>query len=340
LHNGPGTTVDTFSESTSMAFKLYNSGDLGAQLQLQEGTASLASTETKDVMLGDGTVVTLTKPLINVTANSGTIGGYSARVARKLVGLGLLEALTEETILSHADPLDCDANGVSGRPSYVADPVSGALRIGRMGWKAEKVSVMHQVAEAAFLDLGVTSSIFPDTDTTPELTDLELLKMATYMRLVGVYPQRDAEDPQVIQGGNLFRTVGCNNCHVTDAITGPNHPFSELRNQSFKPYTDLLLHDMGPDLADNSGIDNSALTPEQASVAPPAASEWRTSPLSSVGFLDTIGANAQSLLHDGRAKSVLEAVLWHGGEATNVIEAFKALPAADRDALVTFVNSL
>jgi CxxC motif-containing protein (DUF1111 family) len=340
LHNGPGTTVDTFSESTSMAFKLYNSGDLGAQLQLQEGSASLASTETKDVTLGDGTVVTLTKPLINVTANSGTIGGYSARVARKLVGLGLLEALTEETILSHADPLDCDGNGISGRPSYVADPVTGVLRIGRMGWKAEKVDITHQVSEAAFLDLGVTSSLFPDTDPAPELSDLEIMKMATYMRLVGVYPQRNADDPQVIEGGKLFKTVGCNNCHVTDAVTGPNHPFAELRNQSFKPYTDLLLHDMGPDLADNSNIDNSALPEDQQAAAPPAASEWRTSPLTSLGFLATVGANDASLLHDGRAKSVLEAVLWHGGEATAVIEGFKALPAADREALIAFVNSL
>jgi CxxC motif-containing protein (DUF1111 family) len=335
LHNGPGTTVDTFSESTSMAFKLYNSGDLGAQLQLQEGTASLSSTETKDVTLGDGTVVHLSKPVISVSATAGTIGGYSARVARKLVGLGLIEALTEETILSHADPLDCDQNGVSGRPNYVADPESGVMRIGRMGWKAEKVSVRHQVSEAAFLDLGVTSSIFPDTDATPELSEDEIGKLATYMRLVGVYPQRNAEDPQVVTGSNLFRTVGCNNCHVTDAITGPNHPFAELRNQSFKPYTDLLLHDMGPDLADNSAM------PEATDAnSPPSAQEWRTSPLSSVGFLDTIGANAQSLLHDGRAKSVLEAVLWHGGEASNVIENFKALPTADREALIAFVNSL
>jgi CxxC motif-containing protein (DUF1111 family)/mono/diheme cytochrome c family protein len=339
LHNGPGTTVDTFSESTSMAFKLYNSGDLGAQLQLQEGTASLAGKETKNVTLGDGTVVALTKPKIAVTAKSGTIGGFSARVARKLVGLGLLEAVTEETILQRADRLDCDKNGISGRPMYVPDPLTGALRIGRFGWKAEKVSVLHQVSEAAFQDIGATSKLFPDKDATPELANQELLKMATYMSLVGVYPQRNAGDAQVIKGGQLFKTVGCNNCHVTDAVTGPNHPFAELRNQAFKPFTDLLLHDMGPDLADNSGIDNSALPEDQQDSAPPSASEWRTSPLSSVGFLVTLGAHT-NLLHDGRAASVLEAVLWHGGEATNVITAFKALPAADRQALLAFVGSL
>jgi CxxC motif-containing protein (DUF1111 family) len=169
----------------------------------------------------------------------------------------------------------------------------------------------------------------------PEITNKEVLNMATYMSLVGVYPQRNAEDPQVIEGGQLFKTVGCNNCHITDAITGPNHPFAELRNQAFKPYTDLLLHDMGPDLADNSNL------PEPTDdSSPPSSSEWRTSPLSSLGFLATVGANDASLLHDGRAKSVLEAVLWHGGEATNVIEAFKALPTADREALIAFVNSL
>jgi CxxC motif-containing protein (DUF1111 family)/cytochrome c553 len=334
LHNGPGTTVDTFSTSTSMAFKLYNSGDLGDQLQLQEGTAKLVTKETKMVTLGDGTSVTLTKPIIAVTANKGTIGGFSARVARKLVGLGLLEALTEETILSHADRLDCDKNGISGRPNYVKDPETGALRIGRMGWKAEKVSVRHQVANAAFDDMGVTSSIFPGADAKPELSEDAVTKLATYMRLVGVYPQRDATLAPVIQGGKLFRTVGCANCHVTDAVTGPNHPFAELRNQSFKPYSDLLLHDMGPDLADNS-----AMMEEDSDMAPPAASEWRTSPLSSIGFLTTVGANA-NLLHDGRAASVLEAVLWHGGEAKNVIETFKALPTADREALIAFVNSL
>jgi len=334
LHNGPGTTVTTFSESTSMAFKLYNSGDLGPQLRLQQGTATMASETMKDVTLGDGTVVHLKKPVISLTPKTGTVGGFSARVARKLVGLGLLEALTEETILSRADRLDCDHNGISGRPNYVKDPETGALRIGRMGWKAEKVSVKHQVADALNLDIGVSTPIFMGADTKPEVSMDELMKLTTYMRLVGVYPQRDALDAAVIQGGKLFRTVGCNNCHVTDAVTGSNHPFSELRDQSFKPYSDLLLHDMGPDLADDSNIPLS-----DADDAPPAASEWRTSPLSSVGFLTTVGANT-NLLHDGRAASVLEAVLWHGGEASKIIDTFKALPAADRDALIKFVQSL
>ena len=119
------------------------------------------------------------------------------------------------------------------------------------------------------------------------------------------------------------------------AVTGPNHPFAELRNQSFKPYTDLLLHDMGPDLADNSNV---AEDPTNET-APPSASEWRTSPLSSIGFLVTLGAHT-NLLHDGGAASILEAVLWHGGEATNVIERFKALSSAERDALIAFVSSL
>lgn len=334
LHNGPGTTVDTFSESTSMAFKLYNSGELGDQLQLQEGTAQLMTMEEKTVTLGDGTVVTLKKPTIGVTATTGTIGGFSARVARKLVGLGLLEAMTEETILSHADRLDCDGDGISGRPNFIKDPETGALRIGRMGWKAEKVSIRHQVAEALHLDLGVSTSLFPEQGTSIEISEPELMKMVTYMRLVGVYPQRNAEDPQVIEGGKVFRAIGCNSCHVTDAVTGPNHPFAELRNQSFKPYSDLLLHDMGPDLADDSGI-----AYEDRDDAPASATEWRTPPLTSIGFLTTVGANA-SLLHDGRAASVLEAVLWHGGEATGVIDRFKALSTTEREALIAFVNSL
>src|SRR5262249_25432748 len=132
----------------------------------------------------------------------------------------------------------------------------------------------------------------------------------------------------------LFKTVGCSKCHVTDAVTSPNHPFAELRSQAIRPFTDLLLHDLGPDLADNSGV-----APEDRADAPPAASEWRTPPLWGIGLYQTINGHT-GLLHDGRAANVLEAVMWHGGEASAVKSRFAALSAADRAALIAFVMSL
>jgi CxxC motif-containing protein (DUF1111 family) len=336
LKNGPGTLLEApLDTKSSMVFKLYGAGDLGNQLQLQEGSASVSGMEDKSVTLGDGTVVPLHRPKFTLTAKSGgDVSHFSARLARKLVGLGLLEAIDERTLLARADRLDCDHDGISGRASYVKDPVTGALRIGRMGWKAEKVGVVHQIADALSADMGVTTTIVPDAQGNAELADVDLAKLTTYMRLIGVPPQRDADKPDVVRGDSLFKTVGCANCHVTDVMTGESHPFSELRSQAIRAFTDLLLHDMGPDLADNSGaptIDDAA--------APPAASEWRTPPLWGIGLYQTVNAHTR-LLHDGRAASVLEAVLWHGGEAENVKQRFMALPSADRQALLTFVMSL
>ncbi len=335
INNGPGTTLAAaMDEKSSMVFKLYGAGDLGNQLHLQEGSAAPAAPETKSVTLGDGTVVMLSKPKFTLTPKSGDASHFSARIARKLVGLGLLEAIDERTVLERADRLDCNQDGISGRPSYVKDPLTGALRIGRMGWKAEKISVEHQVAEAGSVDIGLTSKFFPDGSTAPELGDEELNKLTTYMRLIGVPAERDADKPDVIQGEQLFKTVGCANCHVTDVVTGASHPFSELRNQSIKPFTDLLLHDMGPDLADDSGVPAS-----DAADAPPSASEWRTPPLWGIGLYKTVNGHT-GLLHDGRAASPLEAVLWHGGEASKVKDRFIALSAADRNALLAYIMSL
>lgn len=334
IHNGPGELLTgPLSETSSMVFKLYGAGDLGNQLQLQEGTASVSGTDMKPVTLADGTVVNLSRPKFTVAATSGDASHYSARLARKLVGMGLLEAIDEQTLMARADRLDCDHDGISGRPSYVKDPVSGVLRLGRFGWKAEKVNVAHQVADAALADLGVGTSILPDGGKT-ELDDSDLMKLTTYMRLIGVPPQRDHAMPAVLHGEQLFKTVGCSNCHVTDAVTSPNHPFTELRSQAIKPFTDLLLHDMGEDLADNSGI-----TPTDAADAPPSASEWRTPPLWGIGLYDKVNGHT-GLLHDGRAKSVLEAALWHGGEAQKVKERLMALSAQDREDLIAFVMSL
>jgi CxxC motif-containing protein (DUF1111 family) len=161
-----------------------------------------------------------------------------------------------------------------------------------------------------------------------------LAKLTTYMRLIGVPPQRDHASPAVLHGEQLFKTVGCANCHVTDAVTSANHPFAELRSQSIKPFTDLLLHDMGEDLADNSGVPAGDMAD-----APPSASEWRTPPLWGIGLYKTVNGHT-GLLHDGRAQSVLEAALWHGGEAQKVKERLMALSAQERDDLVAFVMSL
>jgi len=335
LKNGPGTLLEApLDAKSSMVFKLYGAGDLGNQLQLQEGSASVGGSDEKSVTLGDGTVVLLHRPKFVLTAKGGDVTHFSARLARKLIGLGLLEAIDERTLLARADRLDCNHDGISGRPSYVTDPVTGELRIGRMGWKAEKVTVAHQVADALSADIGVSTTLFPDAQGNTELSDADLGKLTTYMRLIGVPPQRDIDNPDVQRGDQLFKTVGCANCHVTDVMTGENHPFAELRSQSIRPFTDLLLHDMGADLADDSG----AATSDDAN-APPAASEWRTPPLWGIGLYQTVNGHTR-LLHDGRATSVLEAALWHGGEAESVKQRFMALPAADRQALLAFVQSL
>ena len=334
INNGPGVLLKgALSETSSMVFKLYGNVDLGNQLQLQEGSATVSGSEPKTVTLGDGTVVNLTRPKFAVTAMKGDASRFSARLARKLVGLGLLEAIDEGTILARADRLDCTKDGISGRASFVKDPVSGVLRMGRFGWKAEKSSIAHQVADAASADLGVGTSILPESGKA-ELSDDDLMRLTTYMRLIGVPPQRNHETAEVLKGEQLFKTVGCANCHVTDAVTGKNHPFSELRDQAIKPYTDLLLHDMGADLADDSGV---AIA--EVADAPAGASEWRTPPLWGIGLHKDVNGNT-GLLHDGRAASVLEAALWHGGEAQKVKERLMALPAADRNALVAFVMSL
>jgi CxxC motif-containing protein (DUF1111 family) len=335
LNNGPGQLITAALDSkSSMVFKLAG-GALGGQLRPQQGTASVHGTTPKTVTLSDGTAVMLGKPFFDVTSSVGDASHYSARLARKLIGVGLLEAIDEQTILTRADPTDCNMDGIAGRPNYVKDPKTGVLRIGRMGWKAEKISVEHQVADAANLDLDIGSSLIPNSQGKAGLSADELMRLTTYMRLVGVPPQTTATDPIVQQGEQLFKTTGCSNCHVTDVVTGANHPFSELRNQSIRPFTDLLLHDMGPDLADNTGVPVDRTNP----TAPPAASEWRTPPLWGLGKYKIVNGHTE-LLHDGRAASPLEAVLWHGGEAEKVKQTFIGLSATDRAALLAFVNSL
>jgi CxxC motif-containing protein (DUF1111 family) len=333
IHNGPGELLANFDDNASTTFRLYDAGELGAQLQLGEGNAAITETETTTVTLGDGTEVSLTKPVFTVTAKNGDALHHSARLARKLVGLGLLEAIDEASVLMRSDPADCDVDGISGRPSLVIDPETGTLTLGRFGWKAEKVSVRHQVMDALQGDLDVGTAALPDSKGDIELDETDLSALTAYMRLLSVPAQRNVEAAEVVAGEALFRTVGCAQCHVTDVVTGNAHPFVELQSQSIKPYTDLLLHDMGEGLADASDL------VEGDEMSPPGAGEWRTPPLWGLGLYATVNGNT-GLLHDGRAANVNEAILWHGGEASQVREHFAALSAEERTALLAFVESL
>ena len=333
----------------------------GLQLQDKgtgaEGKGSFSYT-TVNGMFGDGTPYTLRKPSVVFSGmKAGDPATYSVRLARPLIGIGLLEAIPEADIIAKSDPSDCNKDGISGVANIVYDPEDKQKHIGRFGWKASKASVRHQASEALMLDIGVTSSVFPKLDcgpmeagctagdtAMPEFSDDDLHKLVTYVSNLAVPPRRDISDPQVLQGQAVFAKAGCVNCHAPNQHTGNDHPFLNLRDQVIHPYSDLLLHDMGPDLADNGAGDYLA-----------TASEWRTPPLWGIGLCDDVAAGWQkdgdqnnpskdmgtcSYLHDGRAQKLIEAVLWHGGEAKSAHDYVVAASAADRDALVAFLKSL
>jgi CxxC motif-containing protein (DUF1111 family) len=238
----------------------------------------------------------------------------------------LLEAIDESAIVLRADPNDCDGDGISGRAQSVSDPRAlDRTRLGRFGWKAEKISVEHQVADALDADMGVSSPVLPERNGEHELSEEALADLVTYTRLLGLPAQRNANDPRVKQGEQQFSQIGCVRCHASETKTGDAHPFVELRAQTIRPYSDLLLHDMGKDLEDGSGTTQ--------------ASEWRTPPLWGLGLIQTVSGEV-ALLHDGRARSPLEAVLWHGGEAAFARAAVIGLDKESREALLAFLDSL
>jgi CxxC motif-containing protein (DUF1111 family) len=264
-------------------------------------------------------------------------GFFSARIAPQLVGMGLLEAIRESDIEALADPEDIDGNGISGRLRLVTDPLTRQTRIGRFGWKAGQASVKHQVAAALNTDIGVMTSIRPDPDCGPaqsdcgpdgiELNDRHLQNLTAYVSLLGIRARRNLDDPLVLQGEVLFQGAGCVDCHVDRFITSSFHPHAELRAQTIQPYTDLLLHDMGPGLA-STLIEGNAL-----------GTEWRTSPLWGIGLSAGV-SGGESYLHDGRARSLSEAILWHGGEAERAKSEFAGMATSEKNALIAFLKSL
>ena len=265
----------------------------------------------------------------------------SPRVAPATIGLGLLEAIPETSILAQSDPEDADEDGISGRPNYVMDVQTGGLALGRFGWKANQPSVNQQAAGAFLGDIGITSSLFPDENCPagqeacrqalnggePEIPDERLEKVKIYVQTVAVPAMRNVDDEQVQQGARLFVHTQCAACHTPRHETGDTHPLEPLRNQVIFPYTDLLLHDMGEGLADHRPDGQASGT------------EWRTPPLWGIGLVETVNDHTM-FLHDGRARSLEEAILWHGGEAEESRLQFMSLTQAERDALIRFLESI
>jgi CxxC motif-containing protein (DUF1111 family) len=268
---------------------------------------------------------------------SGVVPGYfSARISPSLVGLGLLEAISENSIAALADPNDQNGDGVSGRMSVVTDPETGQARLGRFGWKASSARLSHQVGNALVNDMGVTNAIFPNPDcgsaqtgcgsAGSEVSRAEIEQWVKYIGLLGVQARRNL-DAQATTGQALFTSAGCAKCHTPQITTGNTHPYAELRNQAIWPYSDLLLHDMGPGLAAGMGEGEAHNT------------EWRTAPLWNISYRKAV-SGGEAYLHDGRARNLSEAILWHGGEAESAKESFRNMSAASRDALLKFLQSL
>ncbi|MBI2242091.1 MAG: c-type cytochrome [Magnetospirillum gryphiswaldense] len=304
------------------------------------------------VKLSEGESARLRKPSYSITDL-----GYgpthpdlmiSPRVAPPMIGLGLLEAIPEAELIARADPDDKDGDGISGRAKMIWGMEESRLMLGRFGWKAGNPTVKQQSADAFNGDIGISDPLFPNNwgdcterqkacrdaphggdkqydgyEAPANVMDL----VSFYSRNLAVPKRRDAADPQVLRGKQVFAETGCASCHTPSHKTAKRDDMPEQSEQLVWPYTDLLLHDMGEGLADNR--------PEGMA----SGSEWKTPPLWGLGLTKVVNGH-DFLLHDGRARGALEAILWHGGEAQAARDKVVAMPKADRAALIRFVNSL
>jgi CxxC motif-containing protein (DUF1111 family) len=279
---------------------------------------------------GDGTAYSLRAPRIHITPSDGSTLPSdlltSLRLPPPVFGLGLLEAIPASTLRAMQDVDDHNGDGISGRVNEVWDLQADALAPGRFGLKANSPNLLQQSAEAYFNDMGITNPLLPEPDGTHDLPRETLAAAVFYAQSLGVPARTALDDPEVQHGEELFRSSGCESCHRETVRTG-DHPLPELAHEDIHPYTDLLLHDMGTGLADErpDGLAD--------------GQEWRTAPLWGLGLTQTVLPYA-SYLHDGRARTLEEAILWHGGEAERSREHFRNMPATDRSALVKFLGSL
>lgn len=330
IHNGP-VAVPGFGG------QLQNKATFGIQAE-----ASITWQEIEDIQQYlDGEkyslrhfVFAIENPYIALPSNV----MVSPRIAPPIIGLGLLEAISEQDILSYADPNDTNGDGISGKANYVWNSKEQKMMLGRFGWKANEPSLLQQTADAYNNDMGITSPYNPIENffdqsqydklaDDPEIDQATLLAATFYTQSLAVPRRRNWEDSEVRNGKFLFSKLKCDACHRPGYTTAqhPEYPF--LSNQSIFPYTDMLLHDMGDGLADNR--------PDYEATG----NEWRTPPLWGIGLTKIVGGHT-NFLHDGRARSLEEAILWHGGESENSKEAFRKLNKTDRAAVVRFLESL
>jgi CxxC motif-containing protein (DUF1111 family) len=319
-----------------------------------EGRAIFSYTE-REISFSDGESVTLRVAKIEFEGlQFGELGAdimISPRIAPAMVGLGLLEAVPEQSILAIAK--EQEKLGVGGKPNYVWDHEKSRTVLGRFGWKAGQPNLRQQTAVAFLNDIGATSHFFPEKNCPsvqvqcldvpsaskcggqggctgnyrPEVVPSRLNNITLYLQALAVPARRNVNDPEVKRGEQLFSQANCSACHVPELRTGGKTAIPAAADLPIHAYTDLLLHDMGEGLADGR--------PEYRA----DGREWRTPPLWGVGLVPKVNGHGE-LLHDGRARNIAEAILWHGGQAEPSRELFRALPKADREALVRFVSSL
>jgi CxxC motif-containing protein (DUF1111 family) len=308
--------------------------DLGLQLQdhatvgLPEVVITQSWIEHAE-MYGDGEAVMLREPRIDMQRPDGSpLGGdvrLSYRQAQAGFGLGLLEAVPDDVLLALADPDDDDGDGISGRVNRVWDPERQATVVGRFGHKATVPTLRQQTAAAFAGDIGLSNKLLPEPDGHRDLSDDQFEQTVFFISTVGV-PAAAPRNAAAGQGRRLFDDLGCAACHVPTLETG-DHAIPQLAHQTIHPYTDLLLHDVGDRLTDArrdflaDGV------------------EWRTPPLWGLGLVQVVQP-AAAFLHDGRARTLAEAILWHGGEAQAARDAFRLATRQQRDALIEFLGTL
>lgn len=296
------------------------------------------------VKLQDGTDVSMREPKVNLTEPAYSDFSdvvTSARIGPALVGMGLIDAIPNEQIMANADPDDTDGDGISGRVNWLIDPVSGERQLGRFGHKANLATLKSQVANAFLGDLGITSSIHAKQNCTsvqiaclqavnggePELTDSQLNAVTAYMQMLAIPKPLSIENDVLILGQHMFNKANCMACHHPSFTTKKDAKPHQLSDISISPYSDFLLHDMGECLADGRPDHHAS------------GSEWRTAPLWGIGLSKVINKRA-TYLHDGRARTLLEAILWHGGEAAVSQQAVINMTTEQREALLIFLKSL